>query len=225
MSPAFLAGPGDARLVTAPLLQLGWTSPASACGVQLESPCRAAFLARSCGGGWELSVRAKTTARSSWSATFGARAPAEIIAAATTPAAAALAGHSALHSCGSGAPRRILDLADIATASGHGWRSPSGHAVLEIDNDPASAARWVVTVKSAAPERGGWRAVFSHGSPFYVLDAVTEAITSHTPVARNVRELPGKHLTDLSTPTAGGGPLPRCRAPHPRPARPTVRKR
>ncbi|MFG2592284.1 DUF317 domain-containing protein [Streptomyces sp. NPDC048438] len=195
VTPRHLAGGGDPAWVTVPLHRAcGWSHGDDSLvpRVLLSSPGHKALLhlwPDPAGQWWTLS-HAGETEQPAWYASFGARTPVELIAAATDaltdpapPTDAPFDPYEPLRQTGWS-----------PTAAGNGLASPDGTAYLQRLGGAEEPGAWFVTA-ALGPDRPVWQARFGEHTPARLVTAFTAALADPKPVLRidSGRSLPTRN--------------------------------
>ncbi|MGP3756885.1 DUF317 domain-containing protein [Streptomyces sp. IBSNAI001] len=195
ITPRHLAGGGDPAWITVPLHRAcGWSyghDPLMP-RVLLSSPGQKALLRLEPDPAeqWWILHHAAEPNRPSWYASFGARTPVELIAAATdaltdpaTPTDAPCDPYEPLRQNGWS-----------PTLADNGLASPDGTAYLQRLGSAQEPGAWFVTA-TLAPNRPVWQARFGEHTPTRLVTAFTTALADPKPVARidSLRNLPTRN--------------------------------
>lgn len=186
ITPRHLAGGGDPAWITVPLHRAcGWSHGNDPLmpRVLLSSPDQKALLRLEPepDGQWWTLHHAAQPDRPAWYASFGARTPVELIAAATDtltdpnpPAGAPSDPYESLHQIGWSPP----------TIGGDGLVSPDGTAYVERLGTAQEPGAWFVTASLGPNRRPVWQARFGAHTPARLVAAFTAALVDPKPVAR-----------------------------------------
>ncbi|MFJ4676899.1 DUF317 domain-containing protein [Kitasatospora sp. NPDC088783] len=183
----------------------------------LRSPCASARLEQPADDNlWFLVHTDPESHHDSWSVTFTAGTPAEILRAAALTVAHSLRGIAPTRLERLGVPRSLMPGSGwtlrehwSTSALVRAWTSPDRQAVVEFDRRPSSPEKLTITVKSGRDTDGGWTAAFEHDVPNHVVNAALELTVGDRSAVRPLSALPAANLTQLSTPTPAGGPIDR----------------
>ncbi|MFD4575778.1 DUF317 domain-containing protein [Streptomyces sp. NPDC058417] len=193
ITPRHLAGGGDPAWITVPLhLASGWSHGDDPLmpRVLLSSPDQKALLRLEPdpdGQWWTLHHTAEP-GRPAWYASFGARAPVELIAAftdaLTDPAPPAAESHDPFE------PLRQVAWSTAANGA-DGLVSPDGTAYVQRMGSAEEPGSWFVTA-TLGPDRRAWQARFGAHTPPHLVAAFTTALADPGPVYRTAgaRSLP-----------------------------------
>ncbi|MFB4193361.1 DUF317 domain-containing protein [Streptomyces carpaticus] len=225
VSPVYLAGTGDSSSITTLLDNAeGWTKTAVEDRYSFSGPHETlgiVHLPDHLSGGWKI------TAEPSWMASFSRRTPAEIVLAFTTTLLNGLpsqhrdylVGGPRYHPATPATTLKERGWEPETTTRAHHQRSPDGYAALSIrlgspDFDAELAgeapAQWAMHGGIPKVPELNWHADFTRGTPLYLLTAATRALSTPTPVRRNVSDFPIGHLPYLDC--AERAPSPRSTA-------------
>ncbi|MGF1425488.1 DUF317 domain-containing protein [Kitasatospora sp. LaBMicrA B282] len=230
--PRHLAGPGEVRLITAPLdVATGWTRTRTPDGVLLyTSPCRRALVTHEDSGTWTVREYRAPGAEVLWRATFSPGTPSEIAGAFT---GTLIDGLRSVHrDYLEGGPRHQPG-SPASTLAQRGWRpdpgpkgfhhqvSPDGRALYRhrVGYQPADVelegrvpSAWSMLVGD--PHRPSWRADFTIGTPFYLLTHAALAFSDPAPAKRHLGDIPEHHLPHVTARPASATAAP-SRPQHP----------
>jgi hypothetical protein len=183
IAPRHLAGGGDPSWITVPLHRAsGWSHGNDPLipRVLLFSPDQKALprLQPDPDGQWWTLRHAAEPDRPAWYASFGARTPVELIAAATD------ALTSPVPSAGSPSdPYKPLRQTGWSPYGDNGLVSPDKTAYVERLGTRAAPGAWFVTV-TLALNQPVWQARFDAHSPTHLITAFTAALADPQPVPR-----------------------------------------
>ncbi|WP_328967578.1 DUF317 domain-containing protein [Streptomyces sp. NBC_00239] len=192
VTPRYLAGSGDPRWVTAPLQKAFRWQPAHiplSPVVRLTRRDRQAELLLSPDPDehwWTLHHTGTTAGEKAWTMRFGARTPAEIIAAATDTLTTGPADSAA-------DPMQVLEQARWKrSVLEHQISSPDGF--VTVSRHPLGALHIEVTAHdgpwtSEPTARTAWRAYFSDHTPPHLAAAVLAGMVSTEPLLRDEKEM------------------------------------
>ncbi|MFJ6783585.1 DUF317 domain-containing protein [Streptomyces yangpuensis] len=134
---------------------------------------------------WWAIRHTRTASTPAWQASFGARTPAEIIAAFTD------ALTDPARPAASGSPYEPLRNAGWQPARDHsGLTSPDGIAHVEHFTETGSDTWFSDVAISGDPEGLIWRAQIGTGTPTHLVAAVTRALADPSPLRRDPQRLP-----------------------------------
>ncbi|MCX4751243.1 DUF317 domain-containing protein [Kitasatospora sp. NBC_01287] len=239
VSPVHLAGPGDSRLITAPLdASADWDKVTTTTGVHYVSTCQRVHIAHlpdSEHGGWAVRGYRTPSSEAVWGAAFGHGTPAEITAAFTTALVDGLRTNPRYYMNGGvrhppGSPAAVLADRGWQPTPAKGYHdqvSPDGHAAYrhrlgwhphEAELEGEVPGSWAM-VGGAQRER--WKAEFTIGVPFYPLTRAALALSSAEPVRRRLGEIPPRCLPHVTARPATAPAQPRRPAAQ-RPATPAA---
>ena len=240
VGPVYLAGPGNAALITDPLRAApGWAESHTAAGRVFSSPCLRGHIADLPGsryGGWKISWSREPLGIPTWIAAFSRDTPAEIVAAFTT---ILLRGLESNHRDFLPGGRHYTPVSPGDVLIARGWRdeynelfqyqhAPDGHAYLSLRQNDADfhaeleggvPAEWTMYGCVEAARGPRWHADFTSATPRYLITAATEVLSSPAPVRRTLRDLPERNLPYLTTrpATTSRAEAARARTTAPRP--------
>ncbi|MEU0119009.1 DUF317 domain-containing protein [Streptomyces bobili] len=191
ITPRHLAGGGDPAWITIPLHRAcGWSHGDDPLmpRVLLSSPGQKALLhlEPEPDGQWWTLHHAAEPDRPAWYASFGARTPVELIAAATDALTDPAPPTDA--ACDPYEPLRQIGWSPYG---GIGLVSPDRTAYIERLGRPGTPGAWSVTVTLGLNQKV-WHARFSEHTPARLVTAFTAALADRAPVARtdSVHSLP-----------------------------------
>ncbi|CAL9459654.1 DUF317 domain-containing protein [Streptomyces sp. enrichment culture] len=197
ITPRHLAGGGDPAWVTVPLHRAcGWSHGHDplAPRVLLSSPDQKALLRLEPdpdGQWWTLNHTAES-GRPAWYASFGARAPVELIAAFTDTLTAPAPPADA--PCDPFEPLRQLAWSAPAVGA-DGLVSPDGTAYVQRQGSADDPGAWFVTATLGPDRRPVWQARFGAHTPLSLVTAFTAALADPKPALRvdGKRSLPTRN--------------------------------
>ncbi|MFE4212172.1 DUF317 domain-containing protein [Streptomyces sp. NPDC056844] len=192
ITPRHLAGGGDPAWITVPLHRAcGWSHGHDPLmpRVLLSSPDQKALLRLEpdLTDQWWILHHAAEPNRPAWYASFGARTPVELIAAATD----ALTDPAPPRDAPSDPYEPLRQNGWSPTPADNGLASPDDTAYLQRLGSTEEPGAWFVTT-TLAPNRPVWQARFGEHTPTRLITAFTTALADPKPVARfdSVRSLP-----------------------------------
>lgn len=210
VTPRYLAGGGDPRWVTAPLQKAFRWQPAHiplSPVVRLTRRDRQAELLLSPDPDehwWTLHHTGTTAGEKAWTMRFGARTPAEIIAAATDALNTGPADSAA-------DPMQVLEQAGWKrSVLEHQISSPDGF--VTVSRHPLGALHIEVTAHdgpwtSEPTARTAWRAYFSDHTPPHLAAAVLAGMVSTEPLLRDEKEIAPSCATASASPANAFPPI------------------
>ncbi|MDF6066126.1 DUF317 domain-containing protein [Streptomyces sp. JH010] len=184
IAPRHLAGGGDPAWITVPLHRAcGWSHGNDPLmpRVLLSSPDQKALLRLEPdpdGQWWTLSHAAEPD-RLAWYASFGARTPVELIAAATD----ALTDPAPPAGAPSDPFEPLRQIGWSPAPADNGLVSPDGTAYLQRLGSAEEPGAWFVTA-TLGPDRPVWQARFGVHTPARLVTAFTAALADPKPVPR-----------------------------------------
>lgn len=204
-TPRHLAGGGDPRYVTAPLIALGWThtSVAGALELRLRSPDQHTELALTPDPDkpwWTIYAPAinPPTGEPAWHATFGGRTPVEALAGLTDALVSAT-------------PRIAPD--PWAPLSAAGWKVSEGQHVTATSPDGTATVKlyrsglyqhWRIATEHefVGKRHEVWTAHLSGSTPAHLIAGLTAGLADASPVLRSPDAVPARSRDRVHTKTA-----------------------